>query len=184
MSGYFVLCMKWEPRPNYRQHRLYLPPCLSIATHRSHDHRLSNPSYFRSDPVSPSLCVNVHCTSMSEPMVYWCACRRYCKGVRKALNTLKTWRRHLREVSSEDEKEAIHLAGRSEQFCAFVQGASTTWRGQNQSEEQENSSPGIGSRCPAANDVNESHRRTSRRLSPLSDFAGVFSCVDVCGFPF
>jgi hypothetical protein len=117
---------------------------------------------------------------MSDPTVYWCVCRRYCKGVRKALHTRKTWQRHLREASSDDEKEAIRLAGRSEQFRAFVQGASHT-RGQNQSEEQENGSPGIGSRRPAADDDNESYRRTSRRLSPPLDPAEVFSCVGVHG---
>ena len=118
------------------------------------------------------------CTSMLEPTVYWCICCQYCKGVWKALNTLKTWWRHLCEVSSEDEEEAICLAGHSEQFRAFVQGASIT-QGQNRSEEQENGSPGIGLRRPAVNDVNKSHRRTSRRLLPPLDLAEVFSCVDV-----
>ena len=100
------------------------------------------------------------------------------------MHTRNTWRRHLREASSEDEKEAIRLAGRSEEFRAFILQAASATRGQNQSEEQENGSPGIGSRRPAVDDVNEFHRRTSRRLSPPLDLAEVFSCVDVCGFHF
>ena len=83
----------------------------------------SNPIYFRLDLVSPIVRDHQHPsaqTSMSDPTVYWCVCRRYCKGIRRALHTRNTWRRHLREASSEDEKEAIRLAGRSEEFRAFI----------------------------------------------------------------
>ena len=99
------------------------------------------------------------------------------------MHTQSTWWRHLRSALSEDEKEVIRLARRSERFRAFVLGASAT-SGQNQSEEQENGSPGIGSRREAADDDNESHRRTSRRLLPPLGLAEVFPRVNVCDLHF
>ncbi|KIK25411.1 hypothetical protein PISMIDRAFT_9618 [Pisolithus microcarpus 441] len=49
----------------------------------------------------------------------WCICRKYCKGVRTRINTLSTWRRHLREAAA-DEIESIQLAKRSDDFRAFI----------------------------------------------------------------
>ena len=103
---------------------------------------------------------------MSEQILYWCLCRRYCKGIRKPLNTLNTWRRHLREAN-EDEKEAIRLAGRSEQFRAFVQATASTVPGPSQSEQQDASLHTSSRRGRLADDdIDEADRRPSRRLSP------------------
>ncbi|KIK17833.1 hypothetical protein PISMIDRAFT_14801, partial [Pisolithus microcarpus 441] len=49
----------------------------------------------------------------------WCVCRKYCKGVRRPINTLRTWKRHLREAD-DDEKTSITLATRSDAFRAFI----------------------------------------------------------------
>jgi hypothetical protein len=54
---------------------------------------------------------------------FWCVCRKYCKGHRRQLNTANTWRRHVREAS-EDEKDAIRMAGLSDEFQTFVNAAS------------------------------------------------------------
>jgi len=105
---------------------------------------------------------------MSEPTLYWCVCRRYCKGVRRPLNTLQTWRRHLREAS-EDEKEVIRLGRRSEQFRTFIQGTSAATSGSTRSGGQPDLSLPTGSRRPVANDADEPDRRPSRRpSSPLA----------------
>lgn len=72
---------------------------------------------------------------------FWCVCRKHCKGHRKPLNTANTWRRHLREAS-EDEKDAIRLAGRSDDFRAFLNAAN----GSNIPEVQ------VGVKRPADND--------------------------------
>ncbi|KIK23436.1 hypothetical protein PISMIDRAFT_23472 [Pisolithus microcarpus 441] len=55
----------------------------------------------------------------------WCVCRKYCKGVRRQLNTPHTWRRHLREAA-DDEIEAIRLARRSDNFRAYISDAAGT----------------------------------------------------------
>lgn len=73
---------------------------------------------------------------MPEQILYWCICHRYCKGIRKPLNTLQTWWQHLQEVN-EDEKDVISLAGHSEQFHAFIQATMGAAPGQSQSEQRD-----------------------------------------------
>ncbi|KIK15072.1 hypothetical protein PISMIDRAFT_16793 [Pisolithus microcarpus 441] len=49
----------------------------------------------------------------------WCVCHKYCKGIRRQLNTPNTWRQHLHEAA-EDEVEAIQLAAWSDLFRKFL----------------------------------------------------------------
>jgi len=62
--------------------------------------------------------------AMPSTKPLWCVCRKYCKGKRRELHTLNTWRRHLREAA-EDEVDSIRLAGRSDAFHAFIGSAGT-----------------------------------------------------------
>jgi len=57
---------------------------------------------------------------MSDPPVYWCICKKYCKGSRKQLKAYSTWWRHYRDAD-EDEKRSIQLQKRSDAFRAFIQ---------------------------------------------------------------
>ncbi|KAI5991814.1 hypothetical protein EDD15DRAFT_2446362 [Pisolithus albus] len=68
----------------------------------------------------PFLCAPYVILVMPDPtQALWCVCRKYCKGVRRPINTLRTWKRHLREAD-DDEKASITLAVRSDAFRAFI----------------------------------------------------------------
>ena len=57
---------------------------------------------------------------MSDLPVYWCICKKYCKGSCKQLKAYSTWWRHYRDAD-EDEKQSIWLQKRSDTFRAFIQ---------------------------------------------------------------
>ncbi|KAI5981650.1 hypothetical protein EDD15DRAFT_2203753 [Pisolithus albus] len=73
------------------------------------------------NPTSPPfLCTLSVILVMPDPtQALWCVCRKYCKGVRRPINRLRTWKRHLREAD-DDEKASITLAIRSDAFRAFI----------------------------------------------------------------
>ena len=52
--------------------------------------------------------------------VYWCVCRKYCKGIRKQVGSQCTWRCHFHEAD-DNEKSTIQLARCTDNFRAFIE---------------------------------------------------------------
>ncbi|KAI6138757.1 hypothetical protein EDD17DRAFT_1770874 [Pisolithus thermaeus] len=63
---------------------------------------------------------------MPDPtQALWCVCRKYCKGICRPINTVRTWKRHLCEAD-DDEKASIRLASCSDAFRAFIASSTQT----------------------------------------------------------